>query len=516
MTIRFKLSLGLIFSALLGSGYCEWAPSGSLPVYGNFSDIIGIGDRIIAGNKDGIFFSTIPDTTWTRSNTGFTFQGQPDNPEVYSLYKRGGKLFCGSNRGIYTSTNNGDSWAPSDSALTEVTVFSEIENQLFAYAHNMVYRSTDDGGSWTPTTSPSVFDVRAFTSIDSSFYAAGEHGVFEFVNGNEWKPLPGKWNGDTGDQIDVRAIIAVGKRLVVWREGFGLGIYTIGVADWKVTSGKLQVAKGYDLIRKGPWFFLSTNVGVYATKDLGEYWIDVSAGLPAKKSVDQLKVIGDSVFVSVVTDPGSIYFAPFAEIMPSAGPILLTPEDGATDRQWPLVATWNKSPDASQFRFQLSSEHFPMGLAKSTRSQATPLVIDDTTLTTPSISIDSLKIDTKYFWRVQEKKGAGWSQFSNEWSFTTTNIAPVVSLKTGVNQGWRMNLVGQGGNKFQIGITVPTTGLVGISIHDAMGSKVMKFKKEFRRGIYIIQGDRPSTDMLFCQIEVAGKLRLAKVLRLSN
>ena len=98
--------------------------------------------------------------------------------------------------------------------------------------------------------------------------------------------------------------------------------------------------------------------------------------------------------------------------LPSAV-VLSSPADGATNQSTTLTLSWNTSPGATRYRLQLS-----------TSSSFSPLLVDDTTLTTTSRQVGPLAYSTTYYWRVSATSAGGTSPFSQTFSFSTVPSPP--------------------------------------------------------------------------------------------
>jgi hypothetical protein len=94
-------------------------------------------------------------------------------------------------------------------------------------------------------------------------------------------------------------------------------------------------------------------------------------------------------------------------------PILLSPENGSD--QVPITPTldWAGLIGVTRYRLQVSKN-----------SGFDTLVVDDSTITSPSRQIGPLDNDTLYYWQVGAKNSAGWGDYSTVWSFTTIIAVP--------------------------------------------------------------------------------------------
>ena len=116
----------------------------------------------------------------------------PWGADIYALAVSGDNIFTATSSGrVYHSTNNGTSWTPVSSGLSNTTVytFTVSGNTIFAGGTSGVFRSTNNGTSWTAETSGlSNNYIYSFCASSSSLFAGTYGGgVFRsFNNGTSW------------------------------------------------------------------------------------------------------------------------------------------------------------------------------------------------------------------------------------------------------------------------------------------------------------------------------------------
>ena len=104
----------------------------------------------------------------------------------------------------------------------------------------------------------------------------------------------------------------------------------------------------------------------------------------------------------------------FATLAPPAPPSLLSPPNGSINQPLTDTLSWNASQNAIRYHVEVSI---------STNFIAT--TINDTAITSTSMSTGALSGGTSYYWRVQAINSVGSGAFSSAWSFTTlTPLAP--------------------------------------------------------------------------------------------
>ena len=98
-----------------------------------------------------------------------------------------------------------------------------------------------------------------------------------------------------------------------------------------------------------------------------------------------------------------------------ASPLLLSPPKDAAGQSVNPGFSWNPVAGALSYRFQLSID-----------SAFASTLVDDSTLTAPSDSVQSLANGARYFWRVGAVNSAGVGPYAGPWGFTTVSGSAVL------------------------------------------------------------------------------------------
>jgi carboxypeptidase T len=101
-------------------------------------------------------------------------------------------------------------------------------------------------------------------------------------------------------------------------------------------------------------------------------------------------------------------------IAPPLTPILIAPPNGSIVLPFDLVMRWHPSPTGTSYTLQLAYD-----------SIFTSIVVDDSTLTDTSRTIQGLSNSTTYYWRVKAKNIGGSSSYSEIGNFTTLLVPPL-------------------------------------------------------------------------------------------
>ncbi|MBS1537637.1 MAG: SBBP repeat-containing protein [Bacteroidetes bacterium] len=156
--------------------------------------------------------------------------------------------------------------------------------------------------------------------------------------------------------------------------------------------------------------------GLYELKNVpnGTYVVT-----PTKESYQFLPV-STEVKVKGITPPGVNFAARFV-LLP---PVLEYPNDNQTKVSTTISLKWKATIGAKIYHVQISTlPLFP------------DFILDDSTLSSLSVSTSNLKVATQYYWQVRASDGISWSDWSEIRSFVTADALPgQVLLSTPQNQ----------------------------------------------------------------------------------
>ena len=103
-----------------------------------------------------------------------------------------------------------------------------------------------------------------------------------------------------------------------------------------------------------------------------------------------------------------------ASVAKPGAPTLSSPANEAVDQPTTATLTWSTISAASSYHVQVSSSN-----------SFSPLVAEDSSLTTATKNLTGLLNGTTYYWRVRAKNSGGVSDWTDAWHFTVINAAPV-------------------------------------------------------------------------------------------
>jgi photosystem II stability/assembly factor-like uncharacterized protein len=172
----------VLFTTL--SVQAQWVQTNG-PYGGWIYSIAATNNSIIIGTfPAGIFLSSDQGVTWRKPNQ------EPLSkygiPEISCFEADSTRIFAGTDRGIFTSTDGGENWDSVSSPLQyNVYGLGAAGSKLFAAGYDGVFVSTDNGLSWN-SAGLSAMDVTSL-AVSDSFLAAGtyDNGIYVSTDGGK-------------------------------------------------------------------------------------------------------------------------------------------------------------------------------------------------------------------------------------------------------------------------------------------------------------------------------------------
>jgi hypothetical protein len=236
----------------------------------------------------------------------------PDTATSVSFYAGfGPNLYAASNKGIFKSTDNGNSWTgltyttAVTQTLSMLSVYEESVTTIYAGSDKRLYKSTNSGSSWT------------------------------------WLPLP-------IDTVQVTDILRSGTNLLVsYNKSFSKGgvFYSSNNGiTWSASTGIPAVNFMQDLLVEGDTVYVGGKGGMFKSTDKGVTFTALGTGLPQARTITRHGgnlFAGDGggtgLYISINNGltwnlANASVFGGFCQVfsMDQAPGIILTAIDGAT------------------------------------------------------------------------------------------------------------------------------------------------------------------------------------------
>ncbi len=295
--------LTVIVFLLASSASAQWVQTNG-PYGGPITCFAASESEVFAGTDRGVFLTTNNGQSWTAANTGlpnYTDEYGSQNNRVGALMLFGSNVFVAFGGGAYVSTNSGASWTPASEGLppkVEITCFAVSDTKLFAGSEGGLFCSTNNGEDWNVVTGPDgPFGVRAIAALGSSIFCVQGPSLFRSTdNGANWSALyvvlP-RW---------ANALAAMDSDLFIGTD-FGVFRSTDSGTTWAEVNAGLNnsnvltfAASRSTLFAAGSW-----SRGVFRTTDRGASWTQAIAGFTNAK-VQALAVSGSNIFAGTYTE----------------------------------------------------------------------------------------------------------------------------------------------------------------------------------------------------------------------
>ncbi len=255
--------------------------------------------NIYAGtNGNGLFKSTDGGQNWFSINNGLTLGG--DNSDWYPLvirsivkdYKDSQTIYLGTSKGIFKSTNGGETWVQKNSGLTtkyvESVLIDPSDNRIiYVGTDDFLFKSTDSGESWKHLDSgiqaqsggnTIVHSITVDSRNTQIIYIGTDKGIFKSANGGaSWSQMN---LGLSNKLVYSIAINPLDSSILYAGTSDSLFKSTNGGNSWKQLSNPaldLGFSEAFvnsiliDL-EDTKVIYIGTNHGVFQSRDGGDTW----------------------------------------------------------------------------------------------------------------------------------------------------------------------------------------------------------------------------------------------------
>ncbi len=370
-----------------------WMPQGLSS--SRIRTLISNGKYLFQGTDGGGVFTSKDDgVTWALANTGLTV------PTVCSFAVKDSDIFASTLTdygGIFRSTDNGGSWTLT--TLKGRQIYSLAANDSFLLAGGPsggtytggLFISTDNGASWTESIySSGESGINSVAIGDTNFFATDLNNQGIFVSTDQGR----SWMSQNGGS----SIAVVGRNIFV-----GAFYNTVGFLStdngmtWSqtVTPGDI-----YRVVVSHDTMYAATDHGIFASADLGVNWGDVGAGL-GHAWFWSLAVADGYLFAGSGT--GQVWRRPLSQmnIVVLFPPALVSPKNDSSFFADSVRCVWNSVAGAAYYRLQVGYD-----------SVFSNIFVYAPTIADTTFELKGLSKGTNYYWRV----GAGDSATSSSWS----------------------------------------------------------------------------------------------------
>lgn len=251
----------------------------------------GIGNDIIALNKDGMFRSKNGGSDWEL----ITVVNEP----VSFIYVDGSDLFMLTAVGIFHSIDGGDHWEWRNKEFKTATCMTRNGAQLFAGSKNSIYTSSNNGLSWNQIFNYKVSDELLIKSIqvyNSSTIACTNRGIIKSDDqGVNW------YSANQGlNWLGCTMLIAHNNELLVTTYG-SIFSSSDGANNWKSVIKTSNYVQSKNLKFDGLNLFAGTDYGLFVSNDLGASWTTLHNNLQLSffgPNIRDFEIINNSYYTA--------------------------------------------------------------------------------------------------------------------------------------------------------------------------------------------------------------------------
>ena len=261
-----------------------WNPAG---VSGYVYELGVIGNKIYAGPEmGGLYVSTDDGAHWNNIGTGL------GKGYVQFITTTGHRLIAATESGIYTSDNDGTTWVQRTFAYWQISsAFFSSKDTVLEGSESGMFLSPDNGISWFPSDSGLTnLNVSTLFGDNGNIFAGTSGGVFiSRDNGYSWYP---RNNGLTN--LTVNVLISDSDEIIIGTDA-GVFLTTDRGTTWNARSAGLGNDTVNALTSSSGSLFAGTPSGIYVSTDDGLSWSNISSGLTLP-SVLAVAARGDTIF----------------------------------------------------------------------------------------------------------------------------------------------------------------------------------------------------------------------------
>ncbi|HNW70517.1 MAG TPA: T9SS type A sorting domain-containing protein [Bacteroidales bacterium] len=292
------------------SSFCQWQQTGTVDTFA-IKTLTAYGNIIFTGTDGaGIYTSSDEGNSWILKDSGFT------NLRINAMaYDTSGTLYAGSKSLLlFTSVDTGNTWVLHNVGGTgnSISSIAVMGTNIFAgEAGDGVFLSTNSGASWAEKGLCCASVLSLCTDSGGHVYAGtNAGGVYRSVAPfTTWAMMN---NGLPGTLPQIRALIANGSLIVAGTAGSGIFISTDNGLNWAAANNGLDDLNVFSLAAEGQKLFAGTESGgIFVSADQGLNWIQSNEGLSIF-NVTALTAYNNFLFAGFSN--GEVWKRPLAEL----------------------------------------------------------------------------------------------------------------------------------------------------------------------------------------------------------
>jgi len=292
------------------SSFCQWQQTGSVDSFA-IKTLTKYGNIIFAGTDGaGIYSSSNEGNSWVLKDSGLT------NLRINAIAPdTSGTLYAGSKSlWLFTSVDTGNTWIPHNVGGTgnSISSIAVMGSYIFAgEAGDGVFLSTNSGASWAEK-GLCCASVLSLCTDSGGYVYAGTNagGVYRSVAPfTTWTMMN---NGLPGTPPQIRALIACGSIIVAGTYGSGIFISEDNGLTWSAANNGLEDLNVISLAADGQKLFAGTESGgVFVSANQGLNWVQSNEGL-SLFNVTALTAFNNNLYAGLSN--GEVWKRPLSEL----------------------------------------------------------------------------------------------------------------------------------------------------------------------------------------------------------
>jgi len=214
--------------------------------------------------------------------------------DIHRLEYNGSVLYCGSDGGVYKSTNNGTTWTQTALNNQYINCLAINGNNIFAGTfYNGVFLSTNNGTNWTQTVLNNQTVLSLTTNENNIFAGTTQNGVYLSMNNGT------NWTQTSLNDKTVYALAINGNNVFAGAAQYGIYLSTNNGMNWAQTALNKSVSS---IVVNGNNVFAgisnsaNDSGGVYLSTNNGTSWIEKNQGFNLSLTVQTLITANNFIF----------------------------------------------------------------------------------------------------------------------------------------------------------------------------------------------------------------------------
>lgn len=279
----------------------NWEEIGCLLREEFINNVSNVSEDLFVATHEGLYSSSNNGESWNKFNS---------INSIYNMFTHDDYIFLTTfNDEIFRSTDFGNSWTNTDKGITALYIdrLSNIGNKIVAGSSFRSFYTINDGERWHNECFDSCnYSITSIVKKGDSYYAGTRsNGVFKSTDGGiKWFCI-----NDGLTNLKINKLINVNDNILVSTGDYlekvnGVFLLNPDCISWQVRSNGLTDKLVTDFVNIGPVIFAGTRTkGIFKTDDYGISWTPVEINLKLyTQTITCLAVLGNSIYAGTSND----------------------------------------------------------------------------------------------------------------------------------------------------------------------------------------------------------------------